>query len=103
MEPENLPTSNDGLKHAWDWFDLHAKQRMQTVNFYIIVVGAVLAGAGAALKDKQYIVSGSLGLVLTLASVLFFAMDRRARSLVRLGESALRREEANLVNKTGNE
>lgn len=95
--------SSEALRHAWDWFDLHSKQRMQTVNFYIILVGAILAGSGAALKEKQYLYSALLGFLLTLMSALFFAMDRRARVLVRVGESALRREEELLAKDTGNQ
>ena len=94
--------SPEALKHAWDWFDLHAKQRMQTINFYIVLVGAIIAGSGAAIKDEQYAFSALLGVVLVLVSALFFAMDRRARILVRVGEAALRQEEDALASATGN-
>jgi len=30
-EPDGAP-----LKHAWDWFALHASQRMQTFNFLLV-------------------------------------------------------------------
>jgi len=70
---------------------------MQTINFYIILIGALFVGAGAAIKDNQYLYSVMLGLIVALASLLFFAMDRRARSLVQIGEAALREEQARLA------
>lgn len=99
---EDSAKRSDALAHAWNWFDLHAKQRMQTVNFYIVLMAATLAGSGAAIKDQEYVFGGLLGSVLILVSGLSIAMDRRARVLVRIGEAALRREQKLLAEASGN-
>jgi hypothetical protein len=76
---------------------------MQTVNFYIVLVAALIAGIGASVKEREYLISASLGLILMFVSLLFFALERRARVLVRIGEAALRTEEDTLANRASNE
>jgi hypothetical protein len=85
-----IATANDeGLEHAWAWFSHHSQQRFVTMNFYIVIAGAILAGAAALLKDGQQLACSFLGVTLAVLSVVFFLMDRRARRLVKIGEDAL--------------
>lgn len=84
-------------KHAWDWFALHAAQRMQTVNFFIVFEAALLAGAGVAMKEKitaLTLISGAGAIVL---AIVFFFLERRVRQLVKIGEDALRSEQDRLA------
>jgi hypothetical protein len=41
------------LDHAWNWFSLHAAQRMQTFNFFLVAI-AFLVAAYASLLDKSH-------------------------------------------------
>ena len=88
---------HQALEHAWAWFELHSKQRMQTVNFYMIVMAALLAACATALKDNQEGFLCGLGITMSLVSALFYGLDRRARELVKIGERALEIEEEKLA------
>ena len=81
--------NDEGLEHAWAWFSHHSQQRFVTMNFYIVIAGAILAGAAALLKDGQQLACTFLGVTLAALSVVFFLMDRRARRIVKIGEDAL--------------
>ncbi|WP_439476875.1 RipA family octameric membrane protein [Brevundimonas sp.] len=87
----------DALDHAWAWFDLHSKQRMQTVHFYMILMAALLAGCAGAIKDNQQEFLLALGVAIVLISGLFYGFDQRARQLVKIGERALEAEETKLA------
>jgi hypothetical protein len=89
------------LAHAWAWFELHANQRMQTVNFFLILEGARVAGVAGTIKDPNYVLFLVLGVAMTLVAALFYGLDRRACSLVDIGEKALKSEEARLAAAAG--
>lgn len=80
---------DEGLEHAWAWFSHHSQQRFVTMNFFIVIGGAIMAGAAALLKDGQQLACAFLGGSQSILSVVFFLMDRRARRLIKIGEDAL--------------
>lgn len=84
------------LKHAWDWFALHAQQRMQTVNFFIALEGGLVAGAGYAFKEDAPGLLLVLGLLITLMAVLFMLVEERVKFLIKLSENVLCEEQAYL-------
>ncbi|WP_143696570.1 hypothetical protein [Williamsia muralis] len=79
----------EGLEHAWAWFSVHATQRMQLVNYFIVacafLVAGVIASVGADVPVGGCIVS--LFGVFTVDR--FWDLEKRTRSLVRIGRSAL--------------
>jgi len=83
--------------YAWDYFALHADQRIKTFNFFV-VFATLLAGAIVGLiKDKGDIRWISLlGFLLFFLSIIFWALDRRNRGLVRNGEEAIKFLDAEL-------
>src|SRR5882757_915360 len=50
-----------GLDHAWQWFTLHATQRMQAVNFFLVATAFLSTAYVAALRFPS-VGSGSQGI-----------------------------------------
>jgi len=77
--------------YAWDYFALHANQRLKTFQFYITLATATLAGFFALVQSghaQKWLCV--LGLVLTLFSFVFWMLDKRTRNLVKNAEEALK-------------
>ena len=55
--------------HSWQYFDLHANQRMSVFNFYLIFVG-LLTGGLAKVFEKDFALP-ELGMV--FGFLLFFS------------------------------
>lgn len=75
---------NTFLEHNWKYFELHANQRMQMFNFFIVVSTTISAGIGAFIKDKDYLILILfLCFALTLISLIFWKLDRRTSNLIK--------------------
>lgn len=79
----------DQRMYAWNWFALHAGQRLQLVNFWLVAV-AFLATAFVQARTS-HLLPVALGVSITgaVASLAFNRLDNRTRQLVHLGENAL--------------
>ena len=69
-------------RQAWDYFALHAQQRLTTVNFYLVMATALTAGAVASF-DESFRFPGlrlPTGLLLSLLSFAFWRLDFRNES-----------------------
>jgi hypothetical protein len=86
--------------HAWDWFSLHANQRMQTVNFFLISTTFLLAAYGALL-EKYHLAAMVVALMGAWATVWFSVLDIRTKALIKAGEKALQACEALMVSMSG--
>ena len=92
-------------RQAWDYFALHAQQRLTTVNFYLVMATALTAGAVASF-DESFRFPGlrlPTGLLLSLLSFAFWRLDFRNRELIKAAEAALRSFEAGDRVDDGNE
>lgn len=79
-------------KQAWEYFNLHAGQRLKTFNFYIVIC-ALLSTALFGLYQKEHSnpwIGLLLGTLLVLFSFIFWKLDERNRELIHHGEAALR-------------
>jgi hypothetical protein len=77
--------------HAWQYFTIHAQQRMTSVHFYILFCSLVLGGLLASLKDApNYKIAGLVAFVLPLLSIIFWLLDERNRQLVGGAQQALK-------------
>jgi hypothetical protein len=78
-------------KQAWDYFQLHANQRMTTLNFFIAVSSIIIAGIGVTLKNEFDYPSIKivLGAMLSFLSFVFWKLDQRNRVLIKIAEKAL--------------
>ncbi len=79
-------------KYAWDYFVLHANQRLATFNFYLII--ATLVTSGLFTTFRKEFAGPLIGLVLSILlfifSILFWKLDHRNKMLVRNAERALK-------------
>jgi hypothetical protein len=85
------------LDHAWNWFSMHAQQRMTTINFFLVVQGALLGALGVTADKKLYGYQFYVGLLIVLMALMFFALDKRVRKLIEIGETALKTEQSRLA------
>ena len=90
-------SSDDYLRQqAWDYFALHAQQRLTTVRFYLIVAAALTAAAAASFGENFPVprLGFAAGLLLSVLSFAFWRLDLRNGELIKAAEAALRSFEA---------
>jgi|SRR5271166_3487620 len=76
--------------YAWNWFALHAGQRLQLVNFWLVAVAFLAAAFVQARSNHLVAVAFGVSVTGVIASLAFVRLDVRTRQLVRVAESALR-------------
>lgn len=82
---------NERFDYPFRYFELHAKQRMSTFNFFI-VLSAFLTTAFVATCQKDFSypsMSVLVSLNMMLVSVIFWKLDQRVRFLIRHAEFVL--------------
>ena len=76
--------------YLWDYFEMHAAQRLRTFHFYLILCAVVLTGYVAILRQGM---ASSLGIVLgallVFFSFTFSKLDRRTRDMISYAEEGL--------------
>lgn len=95
-EKENYKLSDDeklAFSHSWNWFVLHANQRMQCVNFFLVAVALLSAGYSASINDNRYWIAFALALMGAWFSFCFNQLEQRSKELVKAGEVALKQLE----------
>ena len=92
-------TARAGLDHAWRHFELHAGQRMTVFNFYTVTSGLLAAGLAATIQGPAKLAwfGVILGLLVALASLVFWKLDQRAAWLLKHAERAMVRAETQAV------
>lgn len=91
-EIESPPKSLDEIfrKYAWDYFALHADQRLKAFHFYILLSTAILGGFAVLLRNGAFQKwMAVFGLFLVFFSFVFWKLDNRTRGLIKHGEEAL--------------
>jgi hypothetical protein len=83
--------------YAWNWFALHAGQRLQLVNFWLVAVAFLASAYVQARSDHMTAIAFGVSVTGVVSSVAFMRLDVRTRQLVRVAENALRYFEANGV------
>jgi len=89
------------LEHAWNWFSLHARQRMDGVNFFIIASALLVSAFGTAVTSRMDVVAMGIGLLGSWVSLWFNRLDRRSSELVKAGEASMRVLQRRLAEATG--
>jgi hypothetical protein len=79
-------------EYAWEYFKLHAGQRLQSFNFFLIVAGLLAAAITSLLKDggAPRGLATPLGLALVTLSFVFWRLEERTKHLVKNAEAALK-------------
>jgi hypothetical protein len=100
--PDPVEIAKQAREHAWNWFALHATQRMQAFNFFVVAT-AFLIAAYASLLDKEPAAAAVLAIVGAWLAFWFNRLDARSRQLVEAGEDALRVSQTRLANLSENQ
>jgi hypothetical protein len=82
-------------KQAWDYFTVHASQRISIFNFYIVLSSLITTTYFASFKSDTnwQVVRACLGGLLCLFSFIFWKLDQRTKIFVKTAERALRQFE----------
>src|SRR3982751_6627253 len=81
---------SEAQNYAWSWFTLHAGQRLQMVNFWLISIAFLVTAFVQAYVNHLFVVAAGVSVTGLLCSVAFLRLDVRTRNLVHVGEAALR-------------
>ncbi len=94
---------NDLLKYReyhWDYFSLHAIQRLKTFNFYIVVSTIFISAFINIIKgDEKSIIAGILPFLLSFTSYIFWKLDIRTKNMIKNAESAIKYIDDKLIPK----
>jgi hypothetical protein len=78
--------------HAWDYFELHAEQRLKTFHFYILLetglVGALLVAARLGSPEPRFLLM--VGIAMVFFSFVFWKLDFRTKAMIKMSEEALK-------------
>ncbi|MFY9085016.1 hypothetical protein [Aliarcobacter cryaerophilus] len=84
------PQINDNqLGLVWEYFKLHAEQRLKTFHFYIIIITLLVGSALTILKDKEYIFFIFVGILMSFFSFIFWRLDIRNKELISTAEEEI--------------
>jgi hypothetical protein len=98
-EENELSALQTAMAHSQSWIELHANQRQNFLNFYLIAIAFLFNAYVVALSVHRYVVAGIIGMLGAIISLGFTAMDLRNRDLTRAGEATMRGLEARLADK----
>jgi hypothetical protein len=90
------------LEHAWNWFKYHAEQRLKVFQFFLVANGLIVTGIGAGLINDLNFLAFAVCDFGIIVSIAFYRLDKRVSQLVKIGERAMRIEEAKLSKVSGN-
>jgi hypothetical protein len=88
-EESELSAYEIALEHCRSWFELHASQRQNLLNFFLIAIAFLFNAYVGALGGHREILAALIGLLGALISFGFTLMDLRNRDLTRAGESPM--------------
>ena len=80
-------------EYAWNYFQVHADQRLKMFNFFILMSTLVIGGFFSLSKNGSMKFSKWCALIpfcLTFFSFVFWKLEERTRMLVKNGERALK-------------
>jgi hypothetical protein len=89
------------LYHVWSWFVLHAGQRLQMLNFWLISMAFLVGAYVAALGSGRSFLSFAIAMAGAAISFCFHRLERRTRQLVQIGEQALMKFQDEMAVSTG--
>jgi hypothetical protein len=89
------------FEYAWGWFSLHAGQRMQAVNFFLIAITFLSGSYVSAVVGSRPGLAIGISALGAFSSFIFYRIERRVRGLIHAAEGALRPLEQNLASRTG--
>jgi len=93
---DNGLTPKEALTYGWNYFQLHATQRMSLFNYFILLASLLTTGIVTASQEKyknEYL-PVVLSFMLIVFSVVFWKLDGRVKFLLKHVEDVLKNVEA---------
>jgi small-conductance mechanosensitive channel len=97
MSPQD---DEDAMQHVWSWFSLHAAQRMQSINLFLVASAFVIGGYGAAFAADNLLIATVIAIAGLIISLSFLLLDSRNRELIRAAEVPLKVLEERLAERS---
>ena len=97
----NFEVMELALDHAWNWFALHADQRMKSVHFFILTLAFLTAAYVTALRFAQPLSGAAICLAGIILTICFSRFDIRIRELLTASEEVLEPIQDSLALQTG--
>ena len=87
------------LEHAWRYFQMHAQQRISVFNYFVASSSLLVTGLGIALHAPRdtWPLGLAAGILLMLLSFVFWNLDARVSSLIKVSEEIIARAEERLI------
>lgn len=91
-QPINGWTLQTHRDYAWEYFKVHAQQRMSLFNFFVVFSSLATTCLVATFQEKTHapMVGMAIGILLVVISFTFWKLDERVRFLIKHAESALK-------------
>jgi hypothetical protein len=93
MKPEDIEMLKIRFGFAWNWFELHAKQRMSLFNFFLLITGILVNAYVIAVIQKIGVLPLVICIVGFIQSIGFIIFDVRSRKLTKYGEDVMEKLE----------
>lgn len=93
----------DFMDTLWKYFELHANQRMQMMNFYIVIISLFFTGLIALFcaDGDMRICESVLCIAIIFFSWIFMMFDQRTRSMIKKCEAAIKSVEKKYTGQYG--
>lgn len=91
------PSDKAALEHTWQWFALHAGQRMQGINFFLVAVAFLIAAFVTAVHNHDRSITIVIGIFGAFMAGCFSLLELRIRELIKAGEAAMKPLQARLA------
>lgn len=87
------------LEYAWRYFQMHAQQRISVFNYFIATSTLLVTGIGFVLHapPDTWFLGLAAGILLMLLSLIFWKLDARVSSFIKVSEEVIARAEARLI------
>lgn len=79
----------EALQHSWNWFSMHANQRMQVISYFLVTFALVVAGYGTSMQADNHVVAVGIAVTGVAITLSFLLLESRTRELVQAAEPAL--------------
>lgn len=92
MNDNSNLNEKDFLETAWNYFSLHSNQRIQLLNFYIVIESLFVTGMFAIvqMENSNLLINICVCLAVILFSFVFWSLDVRTKKLIKHSENAFK-------------
>ncbi|MCM1063266.1 MAG: hypothetical protein NC420_02150 [Eubacterium sp.] len=82
----------DYMDMLWNYFELHSGQRMQLMNFFIVLESLMVAGLISLLSAENNLSIWECGICagMIFFAAIFYGLDRRTKKMIQLCESSIK-------------